>query len=117
MEAMSVAQRVSAEEYLAWDGPRGTNLVEGEIVMPQPRRLHQEILMRALHALRTWSEAGAGRGLVSLPLDVGLDDGNVYAPDVLWYLRCFPLNVRFGGGYQARSGSGHVLVGGWCDRW
>ncbi|MBA3861685.1 MAG: Uma2 family endonuclease [Solirubrobacterales bacterium] len=85
MEAMSVAQRVSAEEYLAWDGPRGTNLVEGEIVMPQPRRLHQEILMRALHALRTWSEAGAGRGLVSLPLDVGLDDGNVYAPDVLWY--------------------------------
>jgi Uma2 family endonuclease len=85
MEAMQVAQRMTAEEYLAWDGPRGTNLVEGEIVMPQPRPLHQEVLRRALRALDAWSEDGPGRGRVSLPLDVALDDANVYGPDVLWY--------------------------------
>jgi hypothetical protein len=37
--------------------------------------------------------------------------------DVLVEVRCFPLNVRFAGGYQARSGSGHALVGGLVCRW
>lgn len=32
MQAMTVAQRMTAEEYMAWDGPRGTNLVGGEVV-------------------------------------------------------------------------------------
>ena len=30
MQAMTVAQRMTAEEYMAWDGPRGTNLVGGD---------------------------------------------------------------------------------------
>ncbi len=37
MNAMTVAQRMTADEYLAWDGPRGTNLVEGEVVMRSER--------------------------------------------------------------------------------
>lgn len=31
MQAMTVAQRMTAED-MAWDGPRGTNLVGGEVV-------------------------------------------------------------------------------------
>ncbi len=85
MEAMTVAQRMSAEEYLAWDGPRGTNLVEGEVVMPDPRPLHQEMCFRIAMALRLWTLAASGRGQATLPIDIKLDDGNVYAPDVLWY--------------------------------
>jgi Uma2 family endonuclease len=85
METMTVAQRMTAEEYMAWDGPRGTNLVEGEVVMPQPRHLHQFVLADLYHALRLWRDAGQGRGHVTLPIDVSLDRVNVYAPDVLWY--------------------------------
>ncbi len=85
MEAMTTTQRVSAREYLAWDGPRGTNLVEGEIVMPESRPLHQEVSLRILVPLRLWTLAASGRGLATLPIDIELDDGNVYAPDVLWY--------------------------------
>jgi Uma2 family endonuclease len=85
MNAMTVAQRMTADEYLAWDGPRGTNLVEGEVVMPQSRQLHQNVLADLYMALRLWRDAGKGRGHVTLPIDVSLDDVNVYAPDVLWY--------------------------------
>jgi Uma2 family endonuclease len=85
MEAMSVTQRVTAREYLAWDGPRGTNLVEGEVVVGEPRPLHQEVLFRIAMPLRLWTLAASGRGQATLPIDVLLDDGNVYAPDVLWY--------------------------------
>jgi Uma2 family endonuclease len=85
MEAMTLVQRMSADEYLAWDGPRGTNLVEGEVVMPQPRRIHQRVLRQLFLALSTWDVATEGRGETILPIDVSLDDGNVYAPDVLWY--------------------------------
>jgi Uma2 family endonuclease len=85
MKAMTVAQRMTADEYLAWDGPRGTNLVEGDVVMLQPRQLHQNVLADVYMALRLWRDAGKGRGHVNLPIDVSLDDVNVYAPDVLWY--------------------------------
>ncbi len=85
MEAVQVAQRMSAEQYLAWDGPRGTNLVEGEVVMPQPRQVHQDVLLQVVLAISRWIEEPGGRGRVSLPLDVALDDANVYGPDVLWY--------------------------------
>ena len=85
MKAMTVAQRMTAQEYLAWEGPRGTNLVEGEVVMPQPRNLHQHVLWEIAFLLGAWTREEPGRGKVSLPLDVGLDERNVYAPDVLWF--------------------------------
>ncbi len=54
MNAMTVAQRMTADEYLAWDGPRGTNLVEGEVVMPQPRQLHQNDIAVEIRSPSTW---------------------------------------------------------------
>lgn len=85
MEAMNVVQRVSAEEYLELDLPRGTNLIDGEIVVAEPSPLHQRTLKRVMRALDAWCDSAGGRGETFLPLDVALDADNAFAPDVLWY--------------------------------
>ncbi len=85
MEAMTVAQRMSAEEFLALPEQRWAQLIEGEIVLSQPNKLHQSVLFDLLRALSEWTEAQERRGEASLPLDVQLDDANIYAPDIMWY--------------------------------
>ncbi len=85
MQAMSVTMRTTAEEYMAMETPRSTNLVEGEVVLTDPTRRHQDVELALVLALSRWTEAGERRGEVTLPIDVSLDDVNVYAPDVLWY--------------------------------
>ncbi len=85
MNAMQVAQRITADEYLAYEGERRTWLVDGAVVMNQPGLAHQVLHGRLFGALDGWVQAAEGRGLVVLPLDVRLDDRNVYAPDLLWY--------------------------------
>jgi len=64
MTAMSVAERLTAEEFLA---------------------LHGEIVEELLFALGSWVRAESGRGRVAVPRDVKIDDRNVFAPDILWY--------------------------------
>jgi len=77
---------MTAAEYLAnADETRRTELVEGVVVVNEPRRLHQHLLFEIAVALRAWTSAKRGRGEVSMPLDVAIDERNVYAPDVLWY--------------------------------
>jgi len=86
MNAMQVAQRITADEYLAYDGEeRRTWLVDGQIVVNQPSFRHQALHGRLFAALQGWIEAGDARGFVVSPLDVQLDDHNVYAPDLFWY--------------------------------
>jgi len=86
MSTMTVAQKLTAEAFLALDDPRrGLQLIEGEIVVNQPGMPHQMVLLDLIVALRAWSDAGPDRGRVVLPLDVRLDEHNVYAPDILWY--------------------------------
>jgi Uma2 family endonuclease len=86
MKAMQLVQRMTADEYLALgEGYPRTQLVEGEVVMNQPELRHQMVVMDLIHALRVWMTAAPGRGLLSLPLDVKLDERNVFAPDVMWY--------------------------------
>ena len=88
MTAMPVAQRMTAEEFLALplreDAPR-EELVNGEVVMSEPSPLHAGVQGRIFFALESWVRAERGRGAVLLPVDVGLDERNVYVPDVLWY--------------------------------
>lgn len=83
---MPLAQRMTADEFLAMDDPRrGLQLIDGKVVVNEPRRRHQ-FLQGELHALlREWVRSDQGGGDVSLPIDVKVDDYNVYAPDVLWY--------------------------------
>lgn len=86
--AMTVAERMSADDYLAMaeeDSRRWLQLIAGEVVVSQPDPVHQRATRKLIVALSVWAEAGERRGEVFLPLDVKLDEENVYAPDVLWY--------------------------------
>jgi Uma2 family endonuclease len=86
MNAVHMAQRMTADEYLAipYDGTR-TELVGGEVIVTQPTLRHQNITVILVAALRAWATAATGRGLASAPIDVKLDERDVFAPDVMWY--------------------------------
>jgi Uma2 family endonuclease len=87
MSAMTQAvQRMTADEYLAvpYDGCR-TMLVEGEVVSNQPGLPHQFVLSDLFVALHAWATAKPGRGRFTWPIDVKVDDRNVFGPDLLWY--------------------------------
>jgi Uma2 family endonuclease len=88
MTAVPVAERMTAEQFLALPPPgppQHRQLVDGEVVVHEPRPLHQRVLMDLAFALESWTRADPARGETTLPLDVQLDDRNVYAPDVLFY--------------------------------
>jgi len=87
MTAMSVAQRMTADEFLAmtFDDGRPRQLIEGEVVLTEPRLPHQRVVVRLLFVLEEWVRAAPRRGEAILPLDTRIDDRNVYAPDLLWY--------------------------------
>jgi Uma2 family endonuclease len=80
--------RITAHEYLAiGEDPWGRRdqLIDGEIVVNQPNPWHQLTVTAVLFALGMWQKEGTDRGVVSLPLDIKIDEFNVYGPDVLWY--------------------------------
>jgi Uma2 family endonuclease len=85
METMTVAERMTAQEFLALPDTRWAQLVEGEVVVSQPSPRHQRATARVWRALDAWCATARGRGEAMWPLDVRLDTGNIYAPDVLWY--------------------------------
>jgi Uma2 family endonuclease len=87
MTAMPAAQTMTAQEFLGLPAERRGlwNLVDGELIVTVPELPHQRIVLELAYALTGWSRAGSGRGEVSLPLDVLIDERNVYEPDVLWY--------------------------------
>lgn len=78
--------RITADEYCALtvEGDR-KQLVEGEIVVNEPKLIHSELQARLIMALRTWTGAETDRGQAFLPTDVRLDEHNVYGPDLLWF--------------------------------
>jgi|AntDryMetagUQ889_1029465.scaffolds.fasta_scaffold11365_3 Uma2 family endonuclease len=89
MEAMQVAERMTAEEYLALPVPEQgrpwMELVDGEVVVNETAPLHNYVHTDLVVALGNWAQAKPGRGRVMIPLDVRLDERNVFAPDILWY--------------------------------
>lgn len=85
---MAVTTRgVTAEEYFALGDelPRATELIDAEIVVTEPTARHQRLVGFVYVALSRWTAAGSGRGEAFLPLDIHLDNDNVFAPDVLWF--------------------------------
>ncbi len=79
-------ERMTADQYLALGDqlPRFTQLIEGEVVLNQPSVRHQRIAFEIALRVRAWIDASPGRGEVGTPVNVVLDDRNVYAPDVWW---------------------------------
>lgn len=86
MSSMPVSERMTADEFLAIEDehPR-LWLVDGAIVVNSPAPAHQFLAMRLIYALGDWIRVDDGRGLLTIPIDVGVDRYNVYAPDLLWY--------------------------------
>ena len=84
MEA--TANRITAERYyeITVEGDR-KQLVEGRIVVNEPKWFHGVLQWRFAAALDTWIQAGEGRGMGGMPTDVRMDEHNVYGPDLLWF--------------------------------
>jgi Uma2 family endonuclease len=89
----TVAERLTTDDYLAREDPRRTELVDGVVVVNEPTVRHQRVVGLIYAALLAWTQASSGRGTVSLPLDVRLDDATVLAPDVLWFAREIDLDA------------------------
>jgi len=80
-----VAERLTADAYLAREDPRRTELIDGLVVVSEPGILHQHVCASIWKVLDLWSAAPEGRGAATWPLNVPLDAHNVLAPDVLWF--------------------------------
>jgi Uma2 family endonuclease len=81
----TVTERLTADDYLAREDARRTELIDGVVVVNEPTVLHQRVVGLIYATLLTWTQSTPGHGTVSLPLDVRLDDSTVLAPDVLWF--------------------------------
>jgi len=84
--AVLTATRMTAEEYHATsvEGDR-TQLVEGAIIVNEPKPVHSVLQIRLAAALHAWVEATRGRGLAMMPTSITLDEHNVYGADLLWF--------------------------------
>lgn len=88
MDAVTATTRMTADEFLAlpedWKGRRW-QLIDGEVVMNEPTRMHGHAQKAIIVALELWTREAPARGVVCVPLDVRLNERNVYGPDVTWY--------------------------------
>jgi Uma2 family endonuclease len=83
---MVATAKVTAAEFLAGEESNVVhNLIDGEVVVNEPTWWHQRAAGLIYARLLVWTEAAAGRGTATLPLDVLIDDDNVFAADVMWF--------------------------------
>lgn len=82
----ATATRMTTEQYYALtvEGDR-KQLVEGEIIVNEPKIIHAHLQLSIATALRAWTDAGENRGLALMPTDIVMDEHNVFGPDVLWF--------------------------------
>lgn len=86
MDRVTTARRMTADEFLALEPhERWRELIDGEVVVNEPSWMHNRSQLRICVALEAWIRGGPTRGAIGLPVDVALDERNVYAPDLLWY--------------------------------
>ena len=83
---MVTAERITAERYyeITVEGDR-KQLVDGRIVVNEPKTIHALLQFRLAVALGAWVQARERRGLALTPTDVRMDEYNVYGPDLLWF--------------------------------
>ena len=77
--------RLTAEEYFALPPTdKRTQLIDGEVVVTEASLRHQRVAAEVYRRLANWLEVHRGQGEAGIPVDVHLDDRNVFAPDVWW---------------------------------
>jgi Uma2 family endonuclease len=81
----ATASRMTVDDYYATsvEGDR-KQLVDGRIVVNEPRVPHALLQGRIFGVLFAWANERAGRGVVMGPTDVRLGRYDVYGPDVIW---------------------------------
>jgi Uma2 family endonuclease len=85
--AANARELMTAEEFFKRVPTRHySQLIDGEVVMDEPTVGHQVVVMRILYALNEWTRAGPRRGEVFIPINVLMDERNVFGPDIS-YLR------------------------------
>ena len=89
----TVAERLTADEYLARDDRRRTELIDGAVIVNEPSILHQHVCGLIYQALAAWTRSASGRGTATLPINVPLGEDNVLAPDVMWFDGELPLSA------------------------
>ncbi len=77
--------RITVEEYdrLTADDPRRTELVDGEIVVNEPRYPHAQLQADLIGALSIWRQRSPGRIRVAGPTEVRLTEFDSYGPDLV----------------------------------
>jgi len=77
--------RLTADEYFALPPTEHrTQLIDGEIVVTEASLRHQRITLELARLLTNWLRENPGHGEAGIPVNVHLDDHNVFAPDVWW---------------------------------
>jgi Uma2 family endonuclease len=77
--------RLTAEEYFALPPTeQRTQLIDGVIVVTEASLRHQRITLELARMLTNWLRENPGHGEAGIPVNVHLDDFNVFAPDVWW---------------------------------
>ncbi|HZG48734.1 MAG TPA: Uma2 family endonuclease [Thermoleophilaceae bacterium] len=78
-------KRMTVDEYyeITVEGDR-LQLVEGELIVNDPTPLHALAQVNILTELTNWARAEPGRGVAFSPIDVRVDEHNLFGPDVVW---------------------------------
>lgn len=81
----SALRRATAADYLALEEGAPFQLIGGVLVHePAPTPWHQRLLLKLMVRLQQVVESRSLGYVYPSPIDVRLDDGNVYQPDVLF---------------------------------
>jgi len=79
-------KKYTVEDYKMLEEGSPFQLINYDLIMsPSPTPIHQAISLRITNALFNFLESKGNKGfLVSAPMDVKFDEGNVLQPDVLY---------------------------------
>jgi len=79
-------KKYTAEDYMLLEEGAPFQLINNDLVMsPSPIPLHQLISVRIVYAMLSFLNSINDNGfLVCAPMDVKLDEGNVFQPDILY---------------------------------
>jgi len=79
-------RRMTADEFLALPPERYTQLIDGVVIVGEPRLRHQRIVGLIHGLFFMWARARPGQGEPGIGCNYKIDDRNVFVPDVWFFL-------------------------------
>jgi Uma2 family endonuclease len=86
-QPIDIDRPMTADEFLEIVDrlPYRAELINGEVVVDAPSYRHQDVVGELFARLRAWKRAAPHRGACGMDVDVRVDDGDIFRPDVWWY--------------------------------